>query len=103
MPVDRTRTVRGALAGVTAAAVWAAQQPLERRVFGLEYDDADLLGRFVTRGRAADPIGVGLQLLNGAVRGAVCTNVRSSPPPPAALRAALAALPDHVATWPGTL
>jgi hypothetical protein len=103
MPVDRTRTLRGALAGVTAAAVWAAQQPLDRRVFGVDYDDADLLGRFVARGRAAYPIGIALHLLNGAVFGAVYANVRSSLPAPAPLRGPLAGLAEHVATWPGTM
>src|ERR1700755_1606817 len=78
MAVDRTRTLRGALAGATAAAVWAAQQPLDRRVFGVQYDDADLLGRLVARGRAAYPAGVAIHLLNGAVFGAVYANVRSS-------------------------
>ena len=42
-----TRTLRGALAGAAAAAVWAAQQPLDRRVFGVAYDDTELLGRWV--------------------------------------------------------
>ena len=50
MALDRTRTLRGALAGAAAAAVWAAQQPLDQRVFGVDYDDVELLGRFVTRG-----------------------------------------------------
>jgi hypothetical protein len=102
MAVDRTRTLRGALAGASAAAVWAAQQPLDRRVFGVEYDDADLLGRLVTRSRAAYPIGVALHLLNGAVFGAAYANLRPSLPAPAVLRGPLAGLAEHVATWPGT-
>ena len=44
-PLISTRTLRGALAGAVAAAVWAAQQPLDKRVFGVDYDDAELLGR----------------------------------------------------------
>ena len=44
MASTRTRTLRGALAGAAAAAVWAAQQPLDQRVFGVDYDDAELLG-----------------------------------------------------------
>jgi hypothetical protein len=102
MAVDRTRTLRGALAGAVAAAAWAAQQPLDRRVFGVAYDDADLLGRFVARGRAAYPAGVAIHLLNGAVFGAVYANVRDSIPAPPALRGPLAGLIEHVATWPGT-
>jgi hypothetical protein len=102
MAVDRTRTLRGALAGAAAAAVWAAQQPLDRRVFGVEYDDADLLGRLVARGRAAYPIGLALHLFNGALFGAAYANVRSSLPLPAALRGPCAGLVEHVVTWPGT-
>jgi hypothetical protein len=102
MAVDRTRTLRGALAGATAAAVWAAQQPLDRRAFGIAYDDADLLGRLVARGRAVYPVGLALHLLNGALLGALYANVRSSLPVPAALRGPLAGLVEHVATWPGT-
>jgi hypothetical protein len=99
MAVDRTRTMRGALAGAVAAAVWAAQQPLDRRVFGVEYDDADLLGRFVG---GTYPGGLALHLLNGAVFGAVYANVRGAIPAPPALRGPVAGLVEHVATWPGT-
>ena len=84
MAVDRTRTLRGALAGATAAAVWAAQQPLDQRVFGVEYDDVELLGRFVTDGPAAYPIGLALHMANGAVFGAVYANAARGLPIPAA-------------------
>ena len=54
MAFDSTRTLRGALAGATAAAVWAAQQPLDKRVFGVDYDDVELLAGLVrARGPAA--------------------------------------------------
>ena len=77
MALDRTRTLRGALAGAAAAAVWAAQQPLDRRVFGVDYDDVELLGRLVARGRAvAYPVGLALHLFNGALFGAVYANAR---------------------------
>ena len=66
MALDRTRTLRGALAGAAAAAVWAAQQPLDQRVFGVRYDDVELLGRFVTDGRAAYPVGLAMHIANGA-------------------------------------
>jgi hypothetical protein len=102
MAVDRTRTLRGALAGATAAAVWAAQQPLDKRVFGVDYDDAALLGGFVTHSRATYPVGLALHLVNGALFGAAYANVRSSLPAPAALRGPLAGLAEHLATWPGT-
>ena len=102
MAVDRTRTLRGALAGATAAAVWAAQQPLDQRVFGVAYDDVELLGRFVTDGRAAYPIGLAMHLANGAVFGALYANAGRALPVPAVLRGPLAGLAEHLATWPGT-
>jgi hypothetical protein len=102
MAVDRTRTVRGALAGAAAAAVWAAQQPLDQRVFGCEYDDVELLGRFVTDGPAAYPIGLAMHVANGAVFGAVYANAARGLPIPAVLRGPLAGLAEHFATWPGT-
>jgi hypothetical protein len=98
-----TRTLRGALAGAAAAAVWAAQQPLDRRVFGVEYDDTELLGRWVVpSGGGWQPAGVALHLVNGAVFGAAYANVAPSLPVPATLRGPLAGLAEHVATWPGT-
>ena len=90
------------MAGATAAAVWAAQQPLDQRVFGCPYDDVELLGRFVTSGRAAYPVGLAMHLLNGAVFGAVDANASRALPLPAALRGPLAGLAEHLATWPGT-
>jgi hypothetical protein len=100
MPFDQTRTVRGALAGGVAAAVWAAQQPLDKRVFGVDYDDAQLLGRLVAPGRAGYVAGLGLHLLNGAVFGAVYANVAPAIPGPRWLRGPIAALAENVATWP---
>jgi hypothetical protein len=102
MAVDRTRTLRGALAGAAAAAVWAAQQPFDQRVFGVAYDDVELLGRFVTRGRAAYPIGLAMHLANGALFGAAYANAARGLPVPAPLRGPVAGLAEHLATWPGT-
>ena len=102
MALDRTRTLRGALAGAGAAAVWAAQQPLDQRVFGVRYDDVELLGRFVTDGRAAYPVGLAMHIANGAVFGAVYANAGRALPVPPLLRGPLAGLAEHVATWPGT-
>ena len=99
-----TRTLRGALAGAAAAAVWAAQQPLDRRVFGVPYDDTELLGRWVVpvRRRAGS---------RPASRSTSPTARCSAPPTrtsrrrcrsPPALRGPLAGLAEHLATWPGT-
>jgi xanthosine utilization system XapX-like protein len=96
---DRTRTLRGALAGGVAAGVWLAQQPLDKRIFGSDHDDAELLGRLSGAGPAA---GVLLHLQNGALFGAVYANVAPAVPLPPRLRGPLAGLLEHVATWPVT-
>ena len=101
MAFDRTRTLRGALAGSVGAAVWLAQQPLDRRVFGSYSDDAELLGRLVARGRPEAPaIGAALHVQNGAVFGALYANLAPSLPVPPVLRGPLAGLVEHVLTWP---
>ena len=103
MPSDRTRTLRGALAGALAAGVWAAQQPLDKKAFGVDYDDCDLLGTVFTRGRWAYPIGVASHLVNGALFGAVYSRLAPSLPGPPALapaRGVGAGLAEHLATWP---
>ena len=64
------------LAGAVAAGVWAAQQPLDKRVFGVDYDDTELLGKLVTRGRGvARRSGSALHVANGALFGALYANV----------------------------
>ena len=103
MAVDRTRTLRGALAGAAAAAVWAAQQPLDQRVFGCEYDDVELLGRFVTDGRAGLPDrSRDAPRQRRAVRRGVRERGAARCPCPGRLRGPLAGLAEHLATWPGT-
>jgi hypothetical protein len=104
MAFDATRTLRGALAGAAAAALWAAQQPLDKRVFGVDYDDAELLGRLArVRAPATHPVGLAIHVANGAAFGAVYANVAPSLPGPGALRGAAAGLAEHLATWPGTM
>ena len=104
MALNGTRTLRGALAGVAGIAVWAAQQPLDKRVFGVDYDDVELLGKFVTREPAWLPIGIGHARLQ---RRGVRRDLRERRPEPArpaagARRASLG-LAEHLATWPATL
>jgi hypothetical protein len=102
VPVDSARTLRGALAGATAASVWALQQPLDKRVFGCSYDDVELLGKVVTRGSAWPVAGLALHVQNGALFGAVYANVI----PPARARVPgvacgiAAGLAEHVGLWP---
>jgi hypothetical protein len=102
MAIDRAKTVRGALAGTVAAGVWAAQQPLDKRVFGVDYDDTELLGKLVTRGRAWRPVGVAMHLANGALFGALYSAGSGRLQLPSWARGPLAAMAEHAATWPLT-
>jgi hypothetical protein len=100
MAFDRVRTARGALAGAVAAGVWAAQQPLDMRVFGVRYDDTELLGKAVTRGPAWPAVGLTLHLANGALFGAVYAGVSRAVPLPPWARGPAAGLGEHLASWP---
>jgi hypothetical protein len=101
MAIDRTRTARGALAGAVAAGVWAAQQPLDQRVFGVRYDDTELLGKAVTRRSPAWRVaGLAMHLANGAVFGAVYANVARRVPLPSWMKGPAAGLGEHVTSWP---
>ncbi len=95
-------TARGALAGAVAATIWAAQQPLDKRVFGVPYDDAELLGKAVTRGRWAMPVGLAMHAANGAAFGAAYAHVAPRIPLPSWARGPAAGMVEHVASWPGT-
>ena len=98
--MELRRTFNGALAGATAAGLWAAQQPLDKRIFGCRYDDVELLGKLVTRGSGWRTAGLGLHLLNGAAFGAVYGLVRPLVPAPPLAVGVGAALAEHLAFWP---
>jgi hypothetical protein len=100
MAIDRARTARGAAAGALAAGVWALQSPLDQRVFGVDYDDPELLGKAVTRGPAWPVIGLALHLANGAAFGAVYAGAARRFALPPWARGPAAALAEHLATWP---
>jgi hypothetical protein len=61
--------VRGAVAGATAAALWAAAEPALGRAFGTPFTDVRLLGRAVTRGRLWPVVGAVVHVANGAAFG----------------------------------
>jgi hypothetical protein len=103
MPIDRGRTARGALAGALAAGVWSVQTPLDRRAFGVAHSDPALLGKAVTRGPAWPVVGMALHLLNGAAFGAAYANLAPRMPVPPWTRGPLAALAEHLSTWPLTM
>ncbi|MGH2713913.1 MAG: hypothetical protein ACRDM7_08520, partial [Thermoleophilaceae bacterium] len=68
--MELRRTMGGAMAGAVAAAAWAAQQPLDKRVFDSDYDDVELLGKLFTRGSGWQAAGLAVHVANGAVFGA---------------------------------
>ena len=94
------RVARGALAGAVAAAVWAAQQPVDKRVFGTRYDDVELLGKLVTRGTRWPWAGLALHASNGAMFGAAYALVRPRVPGPPVGAALGAAMAEHFGLWP---
>jgi hypothetical protein len=94
--------MNGALAGVVGAAVWAAQQPLDKRVFGSDYDDVELLGKLVTKDAAWPGAGLLLHLQSGAMFGAAYAYARPFLPGPAVTRGVIASMAEHVGLWPLT-
>jgi hypothetical protein len=92
-PVRRS----GAAAGAVAAVVWAASEPLARRLCRTSYSDVRLLGRAVTRGRLWPAAGLALHVANGAVFGTAFER--------AGLRGwragVLAAEIENLVLWPG--
>jgi hypothetical protein len=98
--IEFRRTINGAAAGAAAAAIWAAQQPLDKKVFGSDYDDVELLGKLATRGSAWPAAGTAIHVANGAVFGALYSLVRPFAPGPPTAVGALAGLSEHLAFWP---
>ena len=98
--MDLRRSLNGALAGGLAAAAWAAQQPLDKRVGGSAYDDVELLGKVVTRGPGWPLVGAALHVANGALFGAVYAQLRPFLPGPPVARGVLAGMVEHLALWP---
>lgn len=58
-------------AGVAGTLVWAALEPVDKRVFRHDYSDVAVLGKAFTRGRGWLPLGLALHALNGALFGLV--------------------------------
>jgi hypothetical protein len=98
--IELRRTLNGALAGALAAGVWAAQQPLDKRVFGSDYDDTELLGKLVTTGPAWPAAGTAIHVANGAAFGAAYSVARPFIPAPPLAAGVLAALAENFAAWP---
>jgi len=98
--MDLRRSLNGVIAGGVAAAVWAAQQPADKRAFDSPMDDIELLGRLVSSGDAWPLPGVALHLQNGAAFGAIYAQLRRFVPGPPLAVGLGAAMVEHLATWP---
>src|SRR5688572_20810466 len=94
------RSIGGALAGALAALVWAAQEPLDRRLFGSRYSDVELLGKAVTRDPEWPVLGLALHLQNGALFGVLYTHAKPFLPGRPAFSGIVAGLAEHFASWP---
>jgi hypothetical protein len=90
------------MSGAIAAAVWAIEQPLDKLLFGSRYDDVELLGRAVVDGEGWYPAGLALHIGNGALFGALYSNVAPVLPLPPSLRGPTLALSEHLFSWPLT-
>ena len=82
---------------MAAAAVWAAAEPLVRRVFRTPYSDVRLLGGAVTRGPLWWPVGLVIHLGNGAVFGAAFERAGAR----GWKHGVLAAQVESLGLWPG--
>ena len=100
METSTRRALGGALAGAGAATLWAAQQPLDKRVFRCGYDDVELLGKMATRGPAWPAAGLLMHAGNGAVFGAVYAHARPRLPGSPVAQAVAAAMAENFGFWP---
>jgi hypothetical protein len=98
--VDLRRSLNGAIAGGVAAAIWAAQQPADKRAFGTPMDDVELLGKALSKGEGWPLLGLGLHVQNGATFGAIYAQLRRFVPGPPVAVGLAAGLVEHLATWP---
>jgi hypothetical protein len=100
LELDPKNTLRGAVSGAVAAAVWAVQQPLDKQVFGSRYDDVEILGRALTRGEHWYSVGLATHLLNGALFGGLYANLAPGLPVPPSVKGPAVAVTQHFAMWP---
>src|SRR3954471_2823853 len=99
--VPDVRILGAGAAGAAAATVWAAQEPLDMRVFGVPYSDPELLGRaLVPKGDGWRPVGWAIHAANGFAFGTLYSLVARRVPGPGLVKGAAAGMTEHLATWP---
>jgi hypothetical protein len=91
---------RSAAAGVVAATVWAAQEPLDGRMFCCDYSDVAVLGKAVTRGPRWRTAGLAIHAVNGALFGLAFHEARRRLPIEGGKLALGMALTEHVGLYP---
>lgn len=100
LPIVTERGLHPAAAGAVAATAWALLEPVDKRLFRCDYSDVALLGKAVTRGRLARPIGLAMHAVNGAIFGLAFAEARRRLPIPKQRLALGMALVEHVALYP---
>jgi hypothetical protein len=91
--------LRAAAAGAAAATVWAALEPLDRRLLDCDYSDVALLGKAVSR-RHWLAAGLAVHAVNGALFGLAFDAARRRVPVAPRRLAVGAALAEHVTLYP---
>lgn len=89
-----------ALGGAAAALVWAAAEPVDRRLLRHDYSDVAVLGKFLTRSRWWPLAGLALHAANGATFGLAFDSVRRRTGARPRRLALTLALAEHVALFP---
>ena len=92
--------MRPAVAGATAACVWAALEPLDMRLLRNDYSDVAMLGKLVTRSRAWPAAGLAVHAANGALFGIALGALRRRTSVPTRRLALGLALAEHAALFP---
>ncbi len=90
---------RAAAAGATAALLWTASEPLDRRIFRCDYSDTALLGKAVSR-RHWRPVGLAMHAANGAAFGLAFDLVRRRTGARPVSLAVGMAMAENAALWP---
>jgi hypothetical protein len=91
---------RAAAAGTAATIVWAALEPLDRRLFRCDYSDVALLGKALIRSRAWPVLGLAMHMLNGALFGLAFRELDRRTRLPTRRAAFVLAMTEHVALYP---
>ncbi|HEU6443630.1 MAG TPA: hypothetical protein VFL61_01085 [Gaiellaceae bacterium] len=94
------RGLHPAVAGAVAATAWGLLEPVDQRLFRCDYSDVLVLGKAVTRGRLALPVGFAIHTANGVLFGLAFDQARRRLPVPKARLALGMALAEHVGLYP---